>query len=72
MKTKTTNLVTSGDIAEALDRDAGRVRHVLDTRRDIRPVGRAGIVRVYTRDVIKRVRSELEAIDQRRRTPTAG
>ena len=58
--------VTSGDIARALDSGADRVRHVLSSRRDIQPVGRAGIAWLYERDVVDRVRSELQQIEAKR------
>ena len=58
--------MTSGDIAAALDRDISQVRYILDSRRDIRPVARAGLVRLYRPDIIERVRTELDAIAVKR------
>lgn len=58
--------VTSGDIADALQRDAGQVRHILSSRR-VEPVGRAGLVRLYPTEVIEFVRREGELIDAKRR-----
>lgn len=62
------HLYTSGDIAKILDRSVSQVRHVLNSRFDIEPVGRAGIVRLYDDSAVDRVRSELEAINQKRGT----
>jgi len=58
---------TSGDIARLLDTGVVRVRHVLNTRDDIKPIGRAGIVRLYGDDAIRRVEAELAIIECRRR-----
>ena len=62
-------LITSGDIARALDCDADRVRHILKSRRSIQPVGRAGIVNLYPEDVIGRVQVELAIIEARKAKP---
>ena len=43
-----------------------RVLHVLATRPHIKPVARAGILRLYRADVVAMVRHELNAIDARR------
>ena len=59
-------LVTRGDIARALGVPPHEVGYVLDSRPDIEPVARAGIVRLYTRSVIDRVRAERECIDAKR------
>ncbi len=52
-------LFTSGDIARVIDEKVTRVRHILNTRRHIRPVGRAGIVRLYDASAITAVTEEL-------------
>ncbi len=54
---------TSGDIARTLGQPFSRVRWILDTR-DIQPIGRVGIVRLYNDAAIERVRAELESADQ--------
>ena len=74
MSTTTTSdsLVTPGDIALALGERVQRVRYILDSRPDIRPVRRAGIVRLFEAGVVERVRHEFEEIDQRRRPVRAG
>ena len=61
-----TTLLTSGDIARTLDRGADCVRHILNSRRDIQPVARAGIVRLYGDDVVERVAAELALIEARK------
>ena len=66
MEIANASFVTSGGIAEALGRDVSHVRHILASRNDIRPVGRAGLVRIYAPDVIARVRAELDAIEVKR------
>ena len=42
----TAQLRTSGDIARELGSKVSRVRYILDTREHIRPIARAGIVRL--------------------------
>ncbi len=66
MQTANANFLTSGDIAQALDRSVFQVRYILDSRRDICPVGRAGLVRLYAPDVIGRVGAALATIDAKR------
>lgn len=56
--------VTLGDIARAVDAPISQVRYVL-TRDRIDAVGRAGIVRVFSEDVIDRVRSGIERTGNR-------
>ena len=51
----TPRFVTSGDIARALGAKVTRVRHILATREHIRPVARAGMVRLYTESAIRDV-----------------
>lgn len=64
--TTTDKIVTAGDIASTLGEKLARVRYVLDSRLDIQPLRRVGIVRIYSVEVVERVRSELWAIDHRR------
>lgn len=66
MATANATFLTSGDIAQAVGRSVFQVRYVLDSRRDIRPVGRAGLVRLYSPDIIERVRAELGNIEAKR------
>jgi hypothetical protein len=60
------NLFTPGVIAAELDAPLHRVLHILATRRHIRPVARAGMLRLYDRRTVAMVRHELNAIDARR------
>lgn len=59
-------LITSGVIARELGEPLHRVVRILNTRDHIRPLARAGTLRLYERDVIAEVRHELHAIDARR------
>jgi hypothetical protein len=61
-------LITSGVIANECRAPLHRVRWILDTRPDIKPAAYAGIIRLYTRASVARVRHELNAIDARRAT----
>lgn len=61
-------LLTPGRLAEALDVPLHRVQHVLKTR-DIRPIARAGTLRLYNKAAVDRVREELDAMDARRGIP---
>jgi hypothetical protein len=59
-------LRTAGRIAAELNESLSRVLHILRTRRHIRPIGRAGTLRLYDRNAVAMVRHELNAIDARR------
>lgn len=59
-------LVTPGVIARELTAPLHRIQHILATRPHIRPVARAGMLRLYGRDAVAQVRHELNAIDARR------
>ena len=59
-------LMTPGIIAERLQVALPRVLYVLSTRPHIRPVARAGTLRLYDRDALAKVLHELNAIDTRR------
>lgn len=61
------HLLSSADIAEALDESVIRVRHVLATR-PIKPHQLFGHTRAYTDDVIELVRNELATIDGNRQS----
>lgn len=63
----TAQLRTSGDIARELGSKVSRVRYILDTREHIRPIARAGIVRLYDETTVELVKRELET----RATPNA-
>ena len=57
-------LLTSGDIAKLLNTGVQRVRHVLNTRNDIRPIGKAGITHVYDGGAVGRVQAELDELEE--------
>ncbi len=59
-------LITSGVIAQELGEPIHRVLRVLRTRTYIRPLARAGILRLYDREAVAMVRHELTAIDAQR------
>jgi hypothetical protein len=60
------SLLTPGRIAAELGVPLHRVQHVLITRNYIRPVARAGILRLFDWDAVAQIRHELHAIDSRR------
>ncbi len=67
MATKTIpRLITPGVIARRLRQPLHRVAHILRTRQHIRPMARAGMLRLYDPNAIAAVRHELSAIDARR------
>ena len=53
-------------MAAELGEPLHRVVHVLATRPHIRPVARAGTLRLYNADALAMVRHELNGIDARR------
>lgn len=59
-------LRTPGVIATELGVPLHRVLNVLATRKHIRPVARAGTLRLYDKSALAKVRHELNAIDARR------
>ncbi len=59
-------LLTPGKIAHKLGEPLHRVMNVLRTRDHIRPVARAGTIRLYESATIAMVRDELSTIDARR------
>lgn len=59
-------LITPGVIADRLDVPIHRVLNVLATRQHIKPMARAGTLRLYSVRAIAMVRHELNAIDARR------
>jgi hypothetical protein len=60
----TASCITASEIAAILDRPVVRVRHILASR-NIEPIARAGLVRVYDAAAIEKVRAELGAIEKR-------
>ena len=61
-------LMTPGDIATALGEPIGRIRYIIESRR-LTPVRRAGIVRMFSGEVVEAIRAEIQAMNQRRRVP---
>jgi hypothetical protein len=59
-------LLTPGRIAIDLGVPIHRVLNVLRTRKHIRPVARAGTIRLFRQEAVAQVRHELNAIDARR------
>lgn len=59
-------LITPGVIAREVQAPLHRVLRVLATRPHIRPLGRAGTIRLYAPEAIAQVRHELGAMDARR------
>ena len=59
----TPHLLTSGDIARHLHAKVQRVRHILATREHIRPIGHAGLVRLYDASAVELVAAELRPED---------
>ncbi len=59
-------LVTLGVIAERIGVPFHRVRHILATRKHIKPAARAGMMRLYHDEAVAQVRYEITLIDARR------
>ena len=59
-------LITPGVIARELEVSLARVQYVLATRRHIQPAARAGILRLYDRNAVAKVRHEIHVIDARK------
>ena len=57
---------TPGVIAREVDESLSRVLYVLNTRMHIRPIGRAGMLRLYNEQAVRQVRHELNAIAAKR------
>ncbi len=60
------SIVTPGDIARILCEPLHRVSYCLNSRLHIRPIRRAGNVRIYSPEAVEQVRQELAAIESRR------
>ena len=61
-------LNTSGVIAQQLGVSLHRVTYVIKTRRHIKPLARAGRLRLYDQSAVAMIRHELNAIDARHST----
>ena len=66
------SLMTLGELARKLGEPTHRVQHVVRTRSHIRPVGRAGILRLISFDALEQVRTELAQIDAKRLRSAGG
>jgi hypothetical protein len=55
-------------MAAELNEPLWRVTYALRTRPDIRPIGRAGILRLYGPEAVDQVRAVLEETGRRQRT----
>ena len=65
--TTTAEFIDRKGIAEALGEHPVRVGSVLDRTPDLKPVGRLGNARIYSRAAIQRVRERLDEMNKRRR-----
>jgi hypothetical protein len=73
MAKSTPQLRTPGVIAEELGVPLSRVLYVLrKCSHDIRPIGRAGVLRLYDRAAVEHVRNALRAIDRRKGVDLSG
>jgi hypothetical protein len=73
MPSGTPQLRTPGVIAEELGEPLGRVLYVLRTRGHlIKPIGRAGVLRLYSPAAVEMVRQALREIEQRQSSALAG
>lgn len=59
MTDRTPQLRTPGVIANELNAPLSRVQYVL-RKLNIKPIGRAGILRLYSQDAVAAVRAEIE------------
>ena len=58
-------LLTAGQIARQLNAPLHRVEYILRTR-EVRPIGRAGNIRVFAEADVEYIRAELRRIDAER------
>jgi len=72
MTTDIPQLRTPGVIAAELGIPLGRVLYILRTRPHIRPIGRAGCLRLYDRKAVEDVRRALELTGQRQAVGLVG
>ena len=67
MSTSIPQLRTPGVIADELGAPLPRVLYILRKRsHDIKPIGRAGVLRLYDRQAVEEVRNELSQMADRR------
>ena len=71
-QSKEPNLVTPGVIAQELHEPIHRVLYILSTRPEIKPVARAGRIRLYSISAIEQVRRERILIQEFRRSTREG
>jgi hypothetical protein len=71
MTDDTPRLRTPGVIAAELDAPLSRILYIL-RKCAIKPIGRAGVLRLYDREAVEMVRHELGAIDARRPASRGG
>ncbi len=60
------DLLTVGEIGRRLGVCLHRIEYVLRTRRQLRPLGRAGNARVYSEGDLQFIAGELRRIDEER------
>ena len=65
-------LLTAGRIADELGLTLARVQYILSARRHIRPIARAGTLRLFEEKAIAQIRYESNRIDARRSLPKGG
>jgi hypothetical protein len=66
MAKKTPQLRTPGVIATELNAPLGRILYILRTRSHfIKPIGRAGVLRLYDHAAVEMVRDALQEMNQR-------
>ncbi|MCC6126014.1 MAG: hypothetical protein IT426_13700 [Pirellulales bacterium] len=69
MTNNTPQLRTPGIIASELNVPLRRVLYVLQKRDDIKPIGRAGCLRLYDRQAVILVEDELRKMSQKEAQP---
>jgi hypothetical protein len=57
--------LTVGEVAKKVNCPIWQVQYLLRAR-DIKPIGRAGVLRLFAPGVVDRLRNELDAIQERR------
>ena len=61
-------LVTRGDLARQLKAQPQEISYLLNQHADIiRPIGKAGVARLYSAEVVELVRAELQKLRTKRR-----
>ena len=59
------SFLTIGEIARRLDCPTWRIQYFLDTR-GIKPVCRAGVIRLFAPDVVDTLRAEIQSVEAKR------